>query len=220
MDTARISLALAVLACPVHSGRGVAGAGDPASASEPALIDRQAAAPEASEPPARRAVAWLEAAVCDRADVEVQDCAELALIIEEEAAAARLDPALILAVIEVESSWESDAVSHRGARGLMQLRRLAFDGERVRGGIDSADPRHPASNVRAGIRYLARLQRRFGDADLALAAYNWGPTRLAERLRQGAGVPEILHGYVRRVRGEARRLQREVVPAPLVATSS
>ncbi len=81
-----------------------------------------------------------------------------------------IDPALVLAVIETESGQASDAVSPKGAIGLMQV----LPGTAAEIGFpDAADP---ARNLEAGCRYLAALLDSFGgDVELALAAYNAGP---------------------------------------------
>ena len=47
----------------------------------------------------------------------------------------------------------------------------------------------PNLNVRLGVRYLTRMIDRFGDVDTALAAYNFGPTRIARAIRRGRPVP-------------------------------
>ena len=80
----------------------------------------------------------------------------------------RLDGLLVASVVEAESSFRADAVSEKGALGLMQLMPLHFAGvER---------PLDPAVNLRVGTRYLAGLERRYdGDLELALAAYHAGP---------------------------------------------
>ncbi len=81
-----------------------------------------------------------------------------------------VDPALVLAVIETESGESPDAVSPKGAVGLMQV--LPETAAEV-GFPDAADP---ARNLEAGCRYLAALLESFGgDVELALAAYNAGP---------------------------------------------
>jgi soluble lytic murein transglycosylase-like protein len=81
-----------------------------------------------------------------------------------------LDPALVLAVVQAESRQKADAVSPKGAVGLMQL--LPETAAEI-GFPDAADP---ASNLEAGCRYLAALLESFGgDVELALAAYNAGP---------------------------------------------
>ncbi len=81
-----------------------------------------------------------------------------------------IDPALVLAVIEAESGQATDAVSPKGAVGLMQV----LPGTAAEIGFpDAADPAH---NLEAGCRYLAALLETFGgDVELALAAYNAGP---------------------------------------------
>lgn len=81
-----------------------------------------------------------------------------------------IDPALVLAVVEVESGQAPDAVSAKGAMGLMQV--LPETAAEL-GFPDAADP---ARNLEAGCRYLAALLDSFGgDVELALAAYNAGP---------------------------------------------
>jgi transglycosylase-like protein with SLT domain len=101
-----------------------------------------------------------------------------AALIESQARAGALDPALIKAVIAVESGFEPAAVSPKGALGLMQV--LPETGARY--GL--ADDRRstvvqklldPATNVRIGARYLHDLFEMFDhDLALALAAYNAG----------------------------------------------
>jgi hypothetical protein len=140
---------------------------------------------------------------------------ELARAIVGEAAAARIDPLLVLAVIEVESSFEADARSHRGAAGLMQLREATFDRELERSGLPAAEPHEPVANVRAGVRYLRRLLDAFGREEVALMAYNAGPNRILGYLRDEGGIPERFEVYPRRVRAEHRRLRRALAdPAP------
>jgi soluble lytic murein transglycosylase-like protein len=80
--------------------------------------------------------------------------------------------AMLVAVAQVESRFKPHAVSPAGARGLLQVmpttaRALALS------------PDRPESNVLAGARYLRRLLDRFQSTDLALAAYNAGPTAVA-----------------------------------------
>ncbi len=90
----------------------------------------------------------------------------------------RLDPALVKAVIAVESSFEPEAVSPKGAVGLMQI--IPETGERygvVGDGKGSVEQklRDPAINLSVGTRYLRDLLARFADdLELALAAYNAG----------------------------------------------
>jgi peptidoglycan DL-endopeptidase CwlO len=80
--------------------------------------------------------------------------------------------ALLYAVAKVESNLRQDAQSSAGARGLMQVmpataRSLALT------------PHEASTNVLAGARYLRQMIDQFGTTDLALAAYNAGPTAVA-----------------------------------------
>jgi soluble lytic murein transglycosylase-like protein len=84
-----------------------------------------------------------------------------------------LDPALVMAVIHAESQFDPLAVSPKGAVGLMQLSPIVTREL----GID--DPFDPKLNIDGGVRYLKILLDTFdGDKELALAAYNAGPTQV------------------------------------------
>jgi soluble lytic murein transglycosylase-like protein len=92
----------------------------------------------------------------------------------------RIDPALVEAVIEVESGFNPEAVSNRGATGLMQLMRSTAQRYEVN------DRFNPRENINAGVRHLSYLMERFdGQVPLALAAYNAGAGSV-ERYR---GIP-------------------------------
>lgn len=92
----------------------------------------------------------------------------------------QVSPALVLAVIGIESSGRTNAVSSKGATGLMQL--MPATAERF-GVNDSADP---AQNIRGGVAYLNWLMSEFDrDPVLVLAAYNAGENAV----RNHAGVP-------------------------------
>ena len=117
--------------------------------------------------------------------------------IEKAAADAGVDPKLLAAVAWTESGFNPEAVSHAGARGLMQLMPQTARGLGV-------DPHDPAQNLAGGARYLAEQLDRFGTVDLALAAYNAGPGAVS---RHG-GVPPYAEtrGYVTRVLERLRTL--------------
>lgn len=152
-------------------------------------------------------VAMLETRVASR--MPLHDRAlhrRLATVIDLEAREAGVDPLLVLALIHVESSFNPNAVSPVGAVGLMQLRERTMRREVERSGLAATDPMDPVVNVRAGIRYLRRLVRAFGNTELALMAYNAGPNRILSYLRAGE-VPERFYLYPRRVRGELERLR-------------
>jgi soluble lytic murein transglycosylase len=129
----------------------------------------------------------------------------------DESRRARFDPLFVLALIEVESSFDGEAVSWAGARGLMQLTPVTLvylaglEGMRL-----SAQElwRDPALQVRLGVRYLSRLEKRFGSLDLALMAYNAGPEKI--RLATVEGDIERFKPYVGAVRRDFARFRRGV----------
>lgn len=102
-------------------------------------------------------------------------------LVEAAAQDAALDPALLHAVVMVESGYNPSARSPKGAQGLMQL----MPGTARRFG--TLDPYDPAQNLRGGARYLARLLVEFdGELSLALAAYNAGENAVR---RHGGRIP-------------------------------
>jgi len=109
-------------------------------------------------------------------------------------AAARhnVDPNLVRAVVKVESNFNPNAVSRKGAMGLMQLMPSTARQLRVRNPFD------PEQNVDAGVRHLKQLLESYGgDVNLTLAAYNAGSGAVA----RSAGVPRYAEtrNYVRRI---------------------
>jgi soluble lytic murein transglycosylase-like protein len=107
----------------------------------------------------------------------------------------QLDPALIHAVITAESNYNPNAVSHKGAAGLMQL----MPDTARRYGLKPKEIKHPDKNILAGSQYLADLIRMFdGDLALALAGYNAGENVV---VRYGRKVPPYAEtrAYVPRV---------------------
>jgi len=81
-------------------------------------------------------------------------------------------PDLVKAVMQVESAGKPKAVSSKGAAGLMQL----MPGTAKDLGVE--DRFDPEQNVEGGSRYLAQQLKEFGQPELALAAYNWGPRNI------------------------------------------
>ena len=126
--------------------------------------------------------------------------AHLDPLIGEAARHTRLDPALIEAVVRVESGFDSAARSPKGAQGLMQL----MPSTARRYGVD--DPFNPAQNLLGGARYLRDLLDRFTTLPLALAAYNAGEGAVE---RHGNAIPPFAEteAYVPRVLGHYQRLK-------------
>ena len=71
-----------------------------------------------------------------------------------------------------------------------------------------------------GVRYLARMVLAFDDVDLALVAYNSGPTRLSSDLNATDEVPDSMPVYARKVRREERRIRRETPRAESVVAQA
>lgn len=105
----------------------------------------------------------------------------------------RIDPMLILAVMKVESRFELQARSNRGALGLMQVRPIVVRDVAKELGIDPMDHGRLLTshkfNIRVGVHYFSNLMKKFGgDIRKALMAYNAGPTFVA-RLYKNRPVP-------------------------------
>lgn len=126
------------------------------------------------------------------AAISLRDRSEIDRLIEDHARLQRLDPALVRAVVTVESSYDPSARSAKGAMGLMQLMPATARS------LEVENPYDPEENLRGGTTYLRRLLDRFGgDLERALAGYNAGP----EAVDRFGGLPPYpeTHGYVDRV---------------------
>jgi soluble lytic murein transglycosylase-like protein len=124
---------------------------------------------------------------------------EIAKLVRNLAPRYRLDPNLVLAVVEVESNFNPTARSHKNAQGLMQL--IPATAERF--GVQ--DVWDPVQNLRGGMAYLRWLLDHFdGDVKLALAGYNAGE----KAVERHGGVPPYkeTRAYVKRI---LRRLGAE-----------
>ncbi len=99
---------------------------------------------------------------------------DIKAIVHETAARHDVDPLLVDSVIQVESDYNAQAVSPKGAEGLMQL--IPATARRF-GVKNSFDPRE---NIEGGVRYLKYLKETFKDDRLALAAYNAGEGAVAK----------------------------------------
>jgi hypothetical protein len=117
--------------------------------------------------------------------------AEIRATIEETARNLDVNPGLVDSVIQVESNYNTFALSPKGAQGLMQL--MPATARRF-GVTNSFDPRQ---NIEAGVRYLKFLQDTFQDDRLAIAAYNAGEKAVA-KYKNVPPYPETIN-YVAKV---------------------
>ena len=97
---------------------------------------------------------------------------------EPVAAKTELPRSLVNAVIHQESRGRADAVSPKGAQGLMQIMPATAKEIAAELGVDSYDLKDKETNQRFGEYYLAKQLKRFGTPELALAAYNAGPGKV------------------------------------------
>ena len=137
----------------------------------------------------------------------------LTQMVEESARAHSVDPLLVQAVIAVESNYNANAVSPKGAEGLMQLMPPTA---RMLGVTNTFDPQQ---NIEAGVRYLKQLQDLYKDDTLALAAYNAGPKAVA-KFKSVPPYPET-RNYVDQVgrRYEAARGDRAAANSAAVRSA-
>ena len=136
-----------------------------------------------------RAVAWEKVPLNTRS---------FATEIRTAAHAYEVKESLIRAIIHAESAYQPDAVSPKGAQGLMQLM------PQTQKELQVHDPFNPGQNIEGGAVYLAQLLDEFGgDVELAAAAYNAGPGAV----HRHHGIPPFdeTEEYVRRVRILYRR---------------
>jgi soluble lytic murein transglycosylase-like protein len=118
--------------------------------------------------------------------------ADIDSAIQQAAARHNVDPNLVRAVVKVESNFNPNAVSRKGAMGLMQLMPATARQLKVKNPFD------PEQNVDAGVRHLKQLLESYGgDVKLTLAAYNAGAGAVA----RSSGVPHYAEtqNYVRRI---------------------
>jgi len=133
---------------------------------------------------------------------------ELEPLIHEVSRQHNLPPSLIKALIRVESNFNPQATSPKGAQGLMQLMPGTADD------LEVVNPYNAQENVWAGTRYLKRLLEKFNyRLPLALAAYNAGPKRVEQR----QDVPPIreTQDFVRNVCENYLKYSGEQYPAKI-----
>jgi soluble lytic murein transglycosylase-like protein len=136
---------------------------------------------------------------------------DIAKLVDQASRAHSVDPLLVHSMIRVESNYNPNAVSPKGAEGLMQLTPSTA---RMLGVSDSFDP---GQNIEGGVKYLKYLQGVYKDDRLALAAYNAGPGAV-EKYKAIPPYPET-QNYVNQVGREysvARQAAAANPPEPVV----
>ncbi len=144
----------------------------------------------------QRIFSWVDQAT---PNLLVQDKWQLARFICRESQEYGIDPRLIIALIQTESSFRNEALSPAGARGLMQIRFHTAREIAREMGIEWKGVKilyEPQLNIRMGTYYLAKMLKRFEDLELALTAYNIGPTLVGRLMFCQTNIPRK---YSRRV---------------------
>jgi soluble lytic murein transglycosylase len=132
----------------------------------------------------------------------------------EESQKYAIDYRLILAVMKVESNFKSEAISRKGARGLLQIKPslakyIVKDTGMQEEGIISLH--EPETNIKIGVNYLSKLLDMFEDLASALHAYNAGPSKVK---KVGAALNTApTTGFTKKVMNEYQQII-EVLPDP------
>jgi len=121
---------------------------------------------------------------------------------------------LLLAVAATESNWDPDARSHANAHGIMQIQ---WPGTAKHLGVKRiAELYNPCLNISLGAQYLNELLVDFAGADThALAAYNYGPSRIRSHLDASEPIPAGAQQYAARVQQHQRRINAGLIPKAL-----
>ena len=145
----------------------------------------------------------------------------LPALIVEVSARYGYDPLFVAGLIEVESSFNNQAVSTAGARGLLQV--VPFVGQSVAEEIGiawtGADSLYdPEINLDVGLFYLRQLEERYGSLDLALAAYNMGPSLLDEKMADGFKPRGV---YAAKIKGAFKQFRTRLAlrQSPVLASA-
>jgi len=111
----------------------------------------------------------------------------------------QFSPIFVLSLIEVESRFRTDVISHRGAIGLMQVKlntaepiaqQLAIQWDGAKSLMD------PRKNIEVALHYMDELRQKFKNPRYYLAAYNQGPTRVNKALRMGEDLSNVYYNKV------------------------
>jgi LysM repeat protein len=125
---------------------------------------------------------------------------------------------IVKAMIETESSFDPNAVSSVGARGLMQVMKAAAEEM----GFKHDDMFDPQKNIECGVLYLAKYMKVFfgGDCWQAIAGYNAGPGRVKEAGGDLSKLPKETQDYVRKVKERMKKYGAVADPSGTAAVAS
>ncbi len=110
--------------------------------------------------------------------------------VSDSAARFGVSPALVYAVIRTESGFDENALSEKGALGLMQVLPSTAEFIAAKLKVENFDLNDPQTNIFLGTAYLGYLSQRFTDEMAVLAAYNAGEGRVAEWLKNPDFSPD------------------------------
>lgn len=137
----------------------------------------------------------------------------IANIVYDESKKYNLDYRLILAIMKVESNFRNEAISRRGARGLMQINPSSARLIARESGVEVKGVKclhEPEKNIKMGVSYLSKLRDMFDNMIAALHAYNAGPGKV----RRPAGERNFrTTSFTRKVMSEYRQISA-VLPEP------
>jgi soluble lytic murein transglycosylase-like protein len=141
---------------------------------------------------------------------------QVAASIVTESMKAKIDPLFVAAVVKSESTFKTNAVSPKGARGLMQLMpgTARFTEAQLQKPLwrQKDGKIHDIEyNLSLGITYLKHLEDAFdGNREHALIAYNWGPNNLKRALKYNAHIPSSTRAYAQKIMRTHERWQGEI----------
>ncbi len=144
----------------------------------------------------------------------LQDCNSLATTIVDLAREYQIDSYLVLSIIRVESTFNREAISPKGAVGLMQIKPSVAKWIAQKSGIASIENKEslyiPELNVKLGILYFKYLMEIFDDSVVtSLEAYNIGPKVVKSHLNENKQISENKAHYARKVLQTYRMIKNE-----------
>jgi len=193
MREKRLHLVALLLIAAVVVGGSPSPVASPAAPPAPTLPDVAAAPPPRVSDEVMAVYAHLQR-YARRSRLTDDERLSLARCIVRESRRHQLDPALVLAVMHVESRFDTFAVSEKDAMGLMQILPSTGAWLAPQVGVTWYGPQtlfDPEANVRIGVAYLRQLSDRYdGRIATALAAYNWGPGAIDRFIARGRPLPQ------------------------------